>query len=599
MSFEKKEEHTPKLISSGAGEIEIRGEFASWSLAVEQTTPQPDTELIRLRLESASPAVPPHLVLTWSIPKVDMQISWSEGKWFSHNIPPNWSAYNQSSLASSLPLLFLADQQGENRLLFAVSDALRPVGVKAGVREEDCQIECAVELFREPEAPCSFCEVELRLDFRKIFYADAIRDTMEWFGKFKECVPAPIPAAAFEPVYSSWYSYHKNVSDRKLEAECIQAREYGMKTLILDDGWQTDDIHRGYRFCGDWEISTKCFPDMKAHVEKIHELGMKYLIWFSLPFIGDASRNRKYFQGKFLYRLEQQKTSVLDPRFPEVREFLIGTYEKALREWNLDGFKFDFIDSFRFQGEDPAVAENYAGRDIRALPEAVNRLLTDIMNRLKAIRPEILIEFRQSYIGPAVRKYGNMFRASDCPGDVLCNRLLTLRLRLTSGNTAVHSDMLEWNLRESPECAALQLLNVLFSVPQISVRLAELPESHREMLRFWLGFWREHRSTLLFGKLTPLHPEQIFPLVFAETESEKIIVLYAPNQVVSVNAGCKTCHIVNASDAGEVIVELDQNPVASELFDVTGKIQPPLSLKSGLQRIHIPCSGLLTIQYGE
>ena len=150
MSFETKEEHTPKLISSGAGEIEIRGEFASWSLAVEQTTPQPDTELIRLRLESASPAVPPHLVLTWSIPKVDMQISWSEGKWFSHNIPPNWSAYNQSSLASSLPLLFLADQQGENRLLFAVSDALRPVGVKAGVREEDCQIECAVELFREP-----------------------------------------------------------------------------------------------------------------------------------------------------------------------------------------------------------------------------------------------------------------------------------------------------------------------------------------------------------------------------------------------------------------------------------------------------------------
>ena len=588
-----------KSIDSSAGEIEIRGEIAAWSLTVEQTTPQPDTELIRLRLESPSPVVPPHLVLTWSIHKIDTQISWCEGKWFSHNIPPDWCAYNHSSLASSLPLLLLANQQGENRFLFAVSEALRQVGIKAGVREEDNRIECSVELFREPEAPLFFYEVELRFDFRSIFYADAIRDAMEWFAAFPEYLPAPVPAAAFEPVYSSWYNYHQNVFDRELEAECALAREYGMKTLIVDDGWQTDDTNRGYAFCGDWEISTKRFPGMKAHVKKIHELGMKYLIWFSLPFIGDESRNRKRFQGKFLYRLEQQKTSVLDPRFPEVREFLIGTYEKALREWDLDGFKFDFIDSFRFQGEDPAVAENYAGRDIRALPEAVDRLLNDVMNCLKAIKPEILIEFRQSYIGPAVRKYGNMFRASDCPGDVLCNRLLTLRLRLTSGNTAVHSDMLEWNLREPPECAALQLLNVLFSVPQISVRLMELPESHREMLRFWLGFWREHRSTLLFGKLTPLHPEQIFPQVFAETENEKIIAVYAPDQVVSVKTGCKTCHIVNASGVEELVVELDRNPVASELFDVTGEPLPPLSLKSGLQRIHIPCSGLLTIQYGE
>lgn len=101
-----------KSIDSSAGEIEIRGEFAAWSLTVEQTTPQPDTELIRLRLESPSPAVPPHLVLTWSIHKIDTQISWCEGKWFSHNIPPDWCAYNHSSLASSLPLLLLANQQG-------------------------------------------------------------------------------------------------------------------------------------------------------------------------------------------------------------------------------------------------------------------------------------------------------------------------------------------------------------------------------------------------------------------------------------------------------------------------------------------------------
>lgn len=586
-----------KLIDSLAGEIELRGDFSIWNLTVERRQPVPDMELLRLRLEAPEPTIPPHLILMWSIPKIDMQISWNERKWFSHNIPPNWCGYNDSSLASSLPLQLLANQQGENRFLFAVSEALRSVGIKAGVREEDNRIECSVELFREPESPVSFYEAELRLDFRKIFYADAIRDAMKWFASFKECIPAPVPPAAFEPFYSSWYSCHQDVFDQELEAECALAQEYGIKGLIVDDGWQTDDTSRGYAFCGDWEISRKRFPDMKGHVKKIHDLGMKYLVWFSLPFIGDESRNRGHFQKKYLYRVEQHRANVLDPRFPEVREFLISTYEKALQEWDLDGFKFDFIDSFCFQGEDPAIAEKYAGRDIHALPEAVDRLLNDIMIRLKAVKPEILVEFRQSYIGPAIRKYGNIFRASDCPGDVLCNRLLTLRLRLTSGNTAVHSDMLEWNPRESPECAALQLLNVLFSVPQISVRLADLPESHRKMLRFWLGFWQEHRPTLLFGKLTPLHPEQIFPQVIAETETETVIAVYAPNQVVTIRGNCQTSHIVNASGTEELVVEMDRNPVASKRFNATGECLPALLPKRGLQRIHVPCSGLFTIQY--
>ena len=239
-----------------------------------------------------------------------------------------------------------------------------------------------------------------------------------------------------------------------------------MKGIIVDDGWQTDDNKRGYAFCGDWEISRRRFPDMPAHVAKIHELGMKYVVWFSVPFVGEHSKAYERFKGKYLYESKRLNTAVLDPRFPEVREYLINIYENAMREWGIDGFKLDFIDTMHFDGEDPAVAENYAGRDIKCLPEAVDLLLSDTMRRLRAIKPDVLIEFRQSYIGPAIRKYGNMFRASDCPADVLSNRLRTLDLRLTTGTTAVHSDMLEWNCAESAEVAALQLLNILFSVPQ-------------------------------------------------------------------------------------------------------------------------------------
>ena len=38
------------------------------------------------------------------------------------------------------------------------------------------------------------------------------------------------------------------------------------------------------------------------------------------------------------------------------------------------------------------------------------------------------------------------------------------------------------------EHAALQILNILFSVPQISVRLHEIPQQHKDMIAFWMKY---------------------------------------------------------------------------------------------------------------
>lgn len=47
-------------------------------------------------------------------------------------------------------------------------------------------------------------------------------------------------------------------------------------------------------------------------------------------------------------------------------------------------------------------------------------------------------------------------------------------LRIMAQNTAVHSDMFIWRKEERVEDAALQILNILYSVPQLSVRLGEV-----------------------------------------------------------------------------------------------------------------------------
>ena len=172
--------------------------------------------------------------------------------------------------------------------------------------------------------------------------------------------------------------------------------------------------------------------------------------------------------------------------------------------------------------------KNPGGRDLLSVPEAVCRLLTDISTRISKIKPELLIEFRQMYIGPRIRSFGNMLRAGDCPFSYLTNRFRTVDLRLTSGETSVHSDMLQWEQGCPAEMAALQLLNVLFSVPQISMRLAELPSAHLKMLKFWLTFWRNHRDTLLSGTFVPTQPEHLYPLVSAHGKKETVVAVPSP-----------------------------------------------------------------------
>ena len=105
----------------------------------------------------------------------------------------------------------------------------------------------------------------------------------------------------------------------KIEAEAKIAASLGMKTIIVDDGWQTDDTSRGYAYCGDWEVSRRRFPDMAAHVKRVQAAGLKYMMWYSVPFVGEKSKNFGRFKGKYLYHNGHLRASVLDPRFPDVR----------------------------------------------------------------------------------------------------------------------------------------------------------------------------------------------------------------------------------------------------------------------------------------
>jgi alpha-galactosidase len=478
----------------------------------------------------------------------------------------------------------LVSGAGQNRMTFASNEVLHPVVLECGVVEETAELECRVRAFTEPRAPATDFEVAIRIDRRPLPYERALSAAASFWAELPGCEPTPVPEPAREPMYSTWYSFHQRLEAAEVEAECGRAAALGMSAVIIDDGWQTLDSERGYAFTGDWEPDR--IPDLRGHVDRLHQLGMRVLLWYSVPFVGVKSRAYQRFKDKLLYMMEERGAGVLDPRHDDVREYLIGTWEKALCDWDLDGLKLDFVDRFVMRPESPA-----GGGELMA---AVDRLLRDAMDRLRRARPDAMVEFRQPYIGPLMRRYGNMFRANDCPADLVRNRIAVLDVRLLAGNTAVHGDMLMWHPAEPVESAALQLCAVLFSVPQISVRLDRLPEPHLAMLRFWLGFWRRHRATLLDGELSAAAPELNYPLAWARGRDEIVAAAYA-DLVVSLPPAPRI-FVVNATRGEAITVALtDRGARRVRVRDCRGLVVEEAERALGCERIAVPPAGLIEI----
>ncbi len=577
------------------GDVTISSKDSAWKIEAA-ISENGGREVITVEMKSAEPAMPPRVRVELFTPQLDVHHLWYSGNIDRAKLFPEWKAHYSSSLAQDIPIYSFINTNNRNRLTIATNEAKRLVKATMGLREEEALLQGTLTFFVEAEAPISHYKVSILLDNRDIFWADAVRESMSWIEAHNEFKMCRVPDAAFEPLYSTWYQFHQQITDKEIEAECREAVKLGMKSIIVDDGWQTADNNRGYDYCGDWRVAPVRIKDMAAHVKRVQDIGMKYMLWYSVPFIGRYSDAYSRFEGKFLY-MRSRNVGVLDPRFPEVREYICLTYERALREWNLDGFKLDFIDSFKIKGTDPAVAEGYAGRDIKSVPEAVDVLMIDIAKRLQAIKPEILIEFRQNYIGPAIRQYGNILRARDCPGDMQCNRLRIANLRLTSGTTAVHADMLEWNINEKPESAARHILSALYGVVQYSVMLRDIPKEQFDMVKHWIDFSQKHRQTLLHGDFRPYNPENCFPVLEAESKEERIITVYQEGVMVDAGEPNRDIYIINATGVEKTVVELQKEPRRVEYYDTYGNVVAGDKLVKGLQRADIPVSGYIKLIY--
>lgn len=466
----------------------------------------------------------------------------------------------------------LSDADNDNEMSFCVRDF-----------DEKDEVDFSFVLLGGKEVQNEY-EVFLRIDERSIPLYQVLKEQTQWFyGYYPK--KGDYPEICEEPLYSSWYAFHQHPNDKELYDELKIASRLGFKSVIIDDGWQYDGKGTSdYIDCGDWGFSKEKFPDPKSFTDKVHALGMQVALWFPVPFVGFNTKAYKKFKDKLLY--EEGLTTnagILDVRYREVREHLVDTV-KGLMSCGFDGMKLDFVDSFMMKDETPSANDQM---DIKSLSEAIVKLMQELNDGIKSIKADAMIEFRQDYVGPDIVRFGNMLRVADCAFDSVTNRIGIADLRMLNYNVAVHSDMLLWSKDERKENVSKQLLNCAFGVPQISVRLTEMPSEHIDVIRAFIEYWKSNRETILHGDFVTEGIDSTYSRLEAKGKNKNIAVLYTKNDFTFDG---KNTDVFNATNLEYVFMDLKENLVNVNVYDCLNGLIAQYSSR-GIVKVNTPIGG--------
>lgn len=506
-----------------------------------------------------------------------------------------WPSENLSNMYYGAPVISVIKQGDENFSTVAVSDAVNPIRMTFAINdfEEKENLDFHIHLFEGWRAEGIY-KVRIRIDERAISYYEAIPQVSKWWNTFYPRINT-VPECAEYPLYSTWYNYHQNPTQESLERELKEAVRCGMKAIIIDDGWSYAGNGTGdYSNCGDWSVTETKFPDFKGFVDKAHALGVKVAVWFPVPFVGYNTKDYQKFQGKLLYNSGQDKAGILDPRYPDVRKHITETFANMANQYNLDGLKLDFIDSFRCWDTALLCTDKCEGYDCNEVEEGIIRLLREIRETLTAKKADFMIEFRQYYVGPAIVRDTNMLRVIDCAFDTVTNRIGIVDLRLMDYDLAVHADMLLWAQDETPTNCAKMLLNIMFGVPQFSVLLQNSSVEQKKVISQYIAYWEENKNLILHGTFKAENPGIGYSFVSSENTEKCIAVAYAKNDVLFKG---KETDVFNATAKNYFYIENSSGKDAQAVvFDCFGTLIAECAIEPGVCKVQVPEGGMVKIQ---
>ena len=237
------------------------------------------------------------------------------------------------------------------------------------------------ETFYTPEAVCVYSPNGLG-EMSRTFHKFYNKHLIKWKHKYEK---RPV-------LINSWEAAYFDINSEKLLDFAVAAKDLGIDMLVMDDGWfghRNDDKSS----LGDWFVNEEKFPEgLTPFIDKVHEIGLKFGIWFEPEMISPDSdlfrthpdmcvhaKDRAPMLGRTQY--------VLDVSREDVRDLIWAQLDAILSANKIDYVKWDFN-------------RYIADADSAVLPadqkkEFFHRFILgtyDLMNRLTTKYPDILLE---------------------------------------------------------------------------------------------------------------------------------------------------------------------------------------------------------------
>jgi len=145
---------------------------------------------------------------------------------------------------------------------------------------------------------------------------------------------------------NNWEGTRFKFTGEKLKAIISKVAGTGIDTFVLDDGWfgKRDDGTSGL---GDWFVNEKKLGGpLQSIIDHAHQNGMKFGLWFEPEMVNpDSDLYRAHpdwaIQTPDEAPLTCRDQLMLDLCRPEVRDYLVDTVNKIIRDNKLDYVKWD------------------------------------------------------------------------------------------------------------------------------------------------------------------------------------------------------------------------------------------------------------------
>lgn len=159
-----------------------------------------------------------------------------------------------------------------------------------------------------------------------------------------------------KPQYNTWIELLYDQREEKILEYAKDIVKNGMPTgiIMIDDGWSD--------YYGKWDFNGEKFKNPKGMIKKLHELGFKVMLW-TCPFITPDTQEFRFLRDKdFLVKNKDESvaikkwwngySAVLDLTNPKAIKWYCDKNDFLIKEYGVDGFKFDAGDASFYSNDD-------------------------------------------------------------------------------------------------------------------------------------------------------------------------------------------------------------------------------------------------------